>query len=88
MLSTAPRDFIIIHLICILCNVFLKNMQVYTPERIGKLRDGADRDMNFRLSACDAIIRAHDGSITAESAPGGGNIFRFTLRLEAADNGQ
>ena len=27
MLSTAPRDFIIIHLICILCNVFLKNMQ-------------------------------------------------------------
>ena len=66
----------------------LKNMQVYTPERIGKLRDGADRDMNFRLSACDAIIRAHDGSITAESAPGGGNIFRFTLRLEAADNGQ
>lgn len=66
----------------------LKNMQVYTPERIGKLRDGADRDMNFRLSACDAIIRAHDGSFSAESAPGGGNIFRFTLRLEAADNGQ
>lgn len=27
MLSTAPRDFIIIHLICILCNIFLKNMQ-------------------------------------------------------------
>ena len=26
-LSTAPRDFIIIHRICILCNVFLKNMQ-------------------------------------------------------------
>ena len=27
MLSTAPRDFIIIHRVCILCNVFLKNMQ-------------------------------------------------------------
>ena len=27
MLSTASRDFIIIHHICILCNVFLKNMQ-------------------------------------------------------------
>lgn len=27
MLSTVPRDFIIIHRICILCNVFLKNMQ-------------------------------------------------------------
>ena len=27
MLSTALRDFIIIHRICILCNVFLKNMQ-------------------------------------------------------------
>ena len=27
MLSTASRDFIIIHRICILCNVFLKNMQ-------------------------------------------------------------
>ena len=27
MLSTAPRDFIIIHRICILCNIFLKNMQ-------------------------------------------------------------
>ena len=27
ILSTVPRDFIIIHRICILCNVFLKNMQ-------------------------------------------------------------
>lgn len=27
MLPTVPRDFIIIHRICILCNVFLKNMQ-------------------------------------------------------------
>ena len=27
MLSTVPRDFIIIHRICISCNVFLKNMQ-------------------------------------------------------------
>ena len=27
MLSTAPRDFIIIHRFCILCNIFLKNMQ-------------------------------------------------------------
>lgn len=27
MLSTAPRVFIIIHPICILCNIFLKNMQ-------------------------------------------------------------
>ena len=27
MLSTAPRDFIIIHRICILCNIFLENMQ-------------------------------------------------------------
>ena len=29
MLSTAPRDFIIIHRVCILCNVFLKNMQFH-----------------------------------------------------------
>ncbi|MDE2006552.1 MAG: PAS domain S-box protein [Rhodospirillales bacterium] len=31
------------------------------------------------LSICRAIVQAHGGELTAEDAPGGGTVFRFTL---------
>jgi two-component system sensor histidine kinase VicK len=38
------------------------------------------------LSICKAIIQAHNGRIWAESSPGLGSIFHFTLPLE--ENGR
>jgi two-component system sensor kinase FixL len=37
--------------------------------------------MGVGLSICRTIIEAHGGQITAETNPGGGTIFRFTLRV-------
>lgn len=34
------------------------------------------------LSVCATILRAHNGTITAENRKGGGALFRFTLRKE------
>jgi signal transduction histidine kinase len=33
------------------------------------------------LSVCREIVEAHEGKIWAESQPGGGAVFRFTLPL-------
>ncbi|WP_307705333.1 sensor histidine kinase [Rhodopseudomonas sp. B29] len=40
--------------------------------------------MGIGLSISQSIVHAHGGSIAAESEPGGGTVFRFTLpRAEA-----
>ena len=40
------------------------------------------------LSVCRAIVEAHGGTMSAEDNPGGGTVFRFTVRREApADTG-
>ena len=36
--------------------------------------------MGVGLSVCRAIIEAHGGAMSAEDNPGGGTVFRFTLR--------
>jgi two-component system sensor kinase FixL len=36
--------------------------------------------MGVGLSICRTIVEAHGGRITVEANPGGGTIFRFTLR--------
>ena len=35
------------------------------------------------LSVCRAIVEAHGGTMSAEDNPGGGTVFRFTVRREA-----
>ena len=63
------------------------------PERLPKIftgyydnRDGAvdtaRRNAGIGLSVCATIIRAHGGTISAENAPTGGAVFRFTLNTE------
>jgi two-component system sensor kinase FixL len=42
--------------------------------------------MGVGLSICRSIIEFHGGQIRAEPNPGGGTVFRFTLR--AADTGK
>ncbi|MBR4972431.1 MAG: PAS domain-containing sensor histidine kinase, partial [Oscillospiraceae bacterium] len=44
--------------------------------------DHAKRNAGIGLSVCATIIRAHSGQITAENLPGGGALFRFTLKTE------
>ena len=44
--------------------------------------------MSIGLSVCASIIKAHDGSITAENRKEGGCCFRFALDMEAEENEQ
>jgi two-component system sensor histidine kinase KdpD len=39
------------------------------------------RGTGLGLTVCEAIVRAHDGRITAENRAGGGAVFRVTLPL-------
>lgn len=39
------------------------------------------KGMGLGLSICRTIVEAHGGKIWAEARPGGGTIFRFTLRV-------
>jgi two-component system sensor kinase FixL len=36
--------------------------------------------MGVGLSICRTIVESHGGRIAAEARPGGGTVFRFTLR--------
>jgi two-component system, LuxR family, sensor kinase FixL len=42
--------------------------------------------MGVGLSICRTIVEAHGGRITAEPDPGGGTIFRFTLRAATQED--
>ena len=42
----------------------------------------SQRGMGLGLSICQAIVKAHNGNITAENNDKGGATFRFTLPLE------
>ncbi len=44
--------------------------------------DSKKRSMGIGLSVCASIIKAHDGTITAENLPSKGCCFRFTLKME------
>lgn len=47
--------------------------------------DYQKRSMSIGLSVCASIIKAHDGSITAENRKEGGCCFRFALDMEEED---
>ena len=48
--------------------------------------DGRKKNAGIGLSVCATIIKAHDGTITAENKDEGGAIFRFTLDREDVEN--
>ena len=53
----------------------------------GKSADAA-RGVGLGLSICDAIARAHGGSIAAQNRDGGGAVFTFELPMEEEKNEQ
>jgi two-component system sensor histidine kinase KdpD len=46
--------------------------------------EGGGTDIGLGLAICRAIVRLHHGDAWAESVPGGGTAFRFTIPLEDA----
>lgn len=62
------------------------------PEKLPTLFDGipvtprggtdGKKNMGIGLSVCRTIIKAHGGTMTAENAPEGGAVFRFTLPMK------
>lgn len=50
--------------------------------------DNQKHNMGIGLSVCASIIKAHEGSISAENRPQGGCCFRFSLDLEEEVNEQ
>ena len=49
-------------------------------------RAAAKRGIGLGLAICDAIVKAHGGTIRAENRTDGGALFRFTLPMEVAEN--
>ena len=50
--------------------------------------DTRRRNSGIGLSVCATIIKAHDGTISAENRPSGGALFRFILEKEEDNDGQ
>lgn len=57
---------------------------IFTGSGYGHPDTSADRERfaGIGLAVCDAIIKAHGGTITAENKKGGGALFRFSLERE------
>ena len=54
-------------------------------EKFYRAPDGARTGgTGLGLAVCQAIVKAHGGSIEAAARPGGGAVFRFTLPIEGA----
>ena len=56
-------------------------------KQVGGENGDERRSMGIGLSVCSTIIAAHGGRLTAENAPTGGAVFRFTLPLEGEGYG-
>jgi two-component system, LuxR family, sensor kinase FixL len=53
------------------------------PQLFDSLFTTKSEGMGLGLSIARSIVAAHGGQIWAENAPGGGAVFRFTLRTAA-----
>ena len=42
----------------------------------------AQKGMGLGLAICDAVVKAHGGTITATNHPEGGAVFTFTIPME------
>lgn len=61
---------------------------VYFPDLLYVTAQPGRRQTGDRpgLAICDAIVKAHGGTIRAENRTDGGALFRFTLPMEVAEN--
>lgn len=48
---------------------------------------GSQRGTGLGLALCEAIVRAHGGSITAETLPEGGSAFQIELPVAGEGRG-
>lgn len=48
-------------------------------EQFGWVPGGGEKGMGLGLAVCKGIVELHGGTITAESRPGEGSVFTFTL---------
>lgn len=60
----------------------LSNIFIGYHEKKNAPADNQKSSMGIGLSVCASIIKAHNGSITAENRKGGGCCFRFALNME------
>ena len=68
------------------------------PDKLPKILEGSmisaeekqgdsKRNMGIGLSVCNAIVRAHGGSMFAENAPEGGAVIGFRLAIQEGEDG-
>ncbi len=60
----------------------------YVSENTDAPVDVRKKGMGIGLSVCASIIKAHEGTISAENRKTKGSCFRFSLKMEAEDNEQ
>ena len=70
---------------------FISKLLCDTPESPPlKIVESFDmkKNMGIGLSVCYTIVKAHDGTMTAENLDSGGACFRFYLPLEEGINSE